>query len=360
MYASLYSLTVAEYIWIDGTGELRSKTRLLKTCGRFYDCEEIPEWNYDGSSTFQATTDGNTEIILKPRRCYKNPLRTSSKTNNVLVLCDTYDISNNPIPTNYRYYAKEIFDQDYELQKEPWFGLEQEYYMMSNKDYRFYSPNTSKYAPNRSTMDENYTCKEGEHYCGAKVNHIQRKIAEEHIDACINAGIIISGLNSEVAVGQWEFQIGPCIGIQAGDDLYVARYLLDRIAEKYEHKIIYHPKPFKEESGSGCHVNFSTKDTREENGLTTIYNYIEKLEKKHVEHKLFFGSNNEKRLTGKYETADHNTFTWGIGTRNTSIRIGNQTFHEKMGYFEDRRPGANIEPYIVTSQMFKTCCIDCD
>ena len=350
-------MSVIEYLWIDGYGEFRSKTRVSPTSGCILSYQDIPNWNYDGSSTFQASSDGNTEIILKPCRLYKNPLRDNNQNiNHLIVLCDTYDISNNPIETNTRFHAKSIFDKDNQLHKEPWFGLEQEYYMLTNDDYNWWIPNGKHGLQHPSKFS--YRVPKGKHYCGVSLYKTERKIAEEHLNACIVAGITISGLNSEVENNQWEFQIGPCEGIQAGDDLYVARYLLDRIAEKYDYKILYHPKPDEGISGSGCHVNFSTNETRNENGIEYIYKYISKLQELHSSHKDKFGKHNEKRLTGKHETADHNVFTWGVGTRNTSIRIGNQTFIEKMGYFEDRRPGANIDPYIVTSQMFKACCID--
>lgn len=339
MYLSTNACTVAEYVWIDGHGKLRSKTRTLRTSGRHLSCEEIPIWNYDGSSTFQLSSDENTEIILKPCRAYTNPLRDIPKTNNIIVLCDTYDINNKDIPTNTRYNANLIFDKG--ADKEPWFGLEQEYYMVPH----FGQKNTSINLP------------EDKHYCGIGLDNTQRQIAEQHLTACIRAGITISGLNAEVSESQWEFQIGPCEGIKAGDDLYIARYLLERIAEKYNYNIEYNPKPYSDKSGSGCHVNFSTAETRDENGLVIINTYIERLINEHYNHMQNFGENNEHRLTGRHETSDYNIFTWGIGTRNTSVRIGNQTYNEKRGYFEDRRPGANIDPYIVTSQMFKACCL---
>lgn len=32
---------------------------------------------------------------------------------------------------------------------------------------------------------------------------------------------------------QWEFQVGPCLGISIGDDLWMARFLLHRISEEF-------------------------------------------------------------------------------------------------------------------------------
>jgi glutamine synthetase len=329
------SQTVAEYIWIDGHGNLRSKTRVLQQSSS----SNIPEWNYDGSSTFQAFETKDTEITLKPCAYYLNPLRTIPKCDSILVLCETYDSEGNPLPSNTRHEAKIIFNS--KIEEQPWFGLEQEYYMFIKH---------SKNSDNFILLDN--------HYCGTQLNSIQRKIAEEHLNACLAANINISGLNAEVSNNQWEFQIGPCTGIQAGDDLCIARYLLERIAEKYDFIISYHPKPYPCESGSGCHVNFSTASTRSENGLDIIHKYIDRLEKNHSKDILNYGMDNRKRLTGTHETASYDSFSWGIGTRNTSIRIGNTTFKEKMGYFEDRRPAANIDPYMATSQLFKTCCVD--
>ena len=328
---------VVEYIWIGGNGELRSKTRIINKI-EIIDIKEIPEWNYDGSSTNQissVTNDfPNTEIIIKPCFMCKNPLKKLNNT--YLVLCDTYDIYNNNIITNTRYSANNIFNSN-KIDIIPWFGLEQEYFFtVPYKEFE----------------------EQGRFYCGTYLNNIQRQIVEEHLDACLYAGLDISGINAEVAPNQWEFQIGPSIGISAGDQLYIARFLLERIAEKYNILISYYPKPFSELNGSGCHTNFSTTLTREYNGINIIYEYIKKLELKHSEHMSVYGIDNQKRLTGIHETAHFNKFSFGVGTRNTSIRIPTQTAENNCGYLEDRRPASNIDPYLVTSIIYKTCCLD--
>jgi glutamine synthetase len=333
MYLSK-SKTVCEYIWIGGKGELRSKTRVTK----IMNLSNIPEWNYDASSTGQAPSDGNTEGILKPVACYKNPLRKIDEYNSLLVLCETYDVNGNPLETNHRHNAKQIFDS--KLEEEPWYGLEQEYFINITKT---------------SDIDKHNNFY---HYCGLTKYKKERQIVEKHFSACLDAGLTISGINVEVADGQWEFQVGPCEGIKAGDDLIVARYLLERIAEEFDATIDFRPKPSVEANGSGCHTNFSTKTMRGENGLKEIYNAIDKLSTRHEEHIKFYGKENELRLTGHHETASYTTFSWGKGTRNTSIRIPNQVVKDNCGYFEDRRPAANIDPYLVTSKIFETCCIE--
>lgn len=72
-----------------------------------------------------------------------------------------------------------------------------------------------------------------------------RDIVEAHYRACLYAGINISGVNAEVAPGQFEYQVGPCEGISMGDELWMARYLLDRVAEDFGIVVSIHPKPVK-------------------------------------------------------------------------------------------------------------------
>ena len=329
-------MTILEYIWIGGNGEIRSKTRVSNIA--ISKNIDMPYWNYDGSSTEQADSNSNTEVILKPCKLFKNPLIIDNASNHYLVLCETYDTDLNPLSTNHRYNDNKLFEMNLSL--EPWFGLEQEYFMIHKGETGI------------------NLCSEGRYYCGTQLNHIERTIVEEHLQACLTAKINISGLNAEVAPRQWEFQIGPCEGIESGDHMIVARFLLERIAEKYSVQIVYTPKLYKILNGSGCHANFSTGITRSDNGIEEIYKCMAKLEKKHIEHIQVYGKNNENRLTGIHETSSINNFTFGVGTRNTSVRIPNQVFKDGCGYFEDRRPAANIDPYQVTSIIFKTCCLD--
>ena len=319
-------MNICEYIWLDGKGQIRSKTRCLTEDNLLQQ-----EWNYDASSTYQASSDGDTEGMLKPCKIYKNSL-VSNKYNNYIILCDTYDIYDNPLKENYRQAALEIFNSKKE--EIPWFGLEQEYFILHN----------------------NHTTRKVDHYC--RGNNVKEKlIAEQHLEACLDAGLQISGLNAEVADSQWEFQIGPCEGINAADELIVARYLLEQIANKYMTTISYCPKLFLGVNGSGCHTNFSTQKMREPGGISEIYSAIDKLKETHETHMECYGEDNRMRLTGLHETANYDTFSYGIGTRNTSIRIPNLVNKNKFGYFEDRRPAANMDPYRVTSIIFKTCCL---
>jgi len=333
------TIVVCEYLWIGGEGELRSKTRVFKTDEV---CLEgnlvVPNWNYDGSSTKQAPSDGNTEVILKPHSIFPDPFRKGEKSECYIVLCDTYEPNGKPLPTNHRCNAEKIFNAS--VDEIPWFGLEQEYFILLNS--------TDK-ASRILALD-------ARHYCGQS-SRIERAIVEKHMHACLYAGLTISGINAEVSEDQWEFQIGPSTGIRAADQLVVARYLLERVAELYNAGISYYPKPSSLINGSGCHINFSTASMRAPGGLKVIESCMPKLEKRHKEHIAVYGEHNELRLTGKHETSDINKFSFGVGTRNTSVRIPTQTAKDGFGYFEDRRPASNIDPYKATSIVFKTCCL---
>jgi glutamine synthetase len=318
---------IFEYVWLDYDNNFRSKLRVM-------DEDTKAEWNFDGSSTGQATTE-SSEVILKVVATYNHPFLDGK-----LYLCATYDLNYKPLSNNYYDFANDIFLKNILL--EPWFGLEQEYFMF-NKEL---------------IINNNININSNIYYC-SPINQDQDevKISIEHLEACIKAGIKISGINAEVVQHQWEFQIGPVEGIDAGNQLMIARYLLNRIAAKYNKIINYHPKPINDVNGSGCHINFSTAPMREENGLEYINNAIEKLKDKHSYHMEHYGKDNQMRMTGHHETASFDKFTWGVGSRNTSIRIGYDTYKNKKGYFEDRRPASNIDPYLATSIIFKTCCL---
>ena len=347
MMNSLY--IIAEYIWIDANKKFRSKTKIIRPSPHdiqnknYSHFSAYPKWDYDGSSTGQA--DGKkSEITLVPVFVCDNPLLHVSSIgehtySSNLVLCETYNQDGKPTSTNRRYSAEPLF----EIYKEekPWFGLEQEYFILDKR---------IETTPHHLLFYETT-----EHYCGIGRDIEYRKIAEEHMTACIKAGITISGINAEVSKNQWEFQIGPSEGILAADELMIARFLLERIAEKYETTISYEPNPFTHINGSGCHTNFSTLKMRtpskDNTGLKEIRRVIDVLEKSHAEDIKHYGVSNELRLSGNHETSSYDTFTWGVGDRGVSVRINNGTHNAGYGYFEDRRPAANMDPYLVTAML---------
>ena len=290
-------------------------------------------------------------------------------TNNYLILCDTYNIDENnfniiPTQTNNHHNAKKIFENEIIKEADCWFGIEQEYFIVdpvTDKVVGFGEINKSLNIIN----NKEYKKKQGPFYCGVGASNIfGRKIAELHMVTCLEYGLKISGINAEVAYGQWEYQIGPLNGLEVSHQLHLSRFILMRIAEDHGYDITFEPKPifYKNWNGSGCHTNFSTRLMREgneyKNGIEFIYDAMKKLETKHKEHILVYGSGNELRLTGENETSSIEYFSWGIGKRNTSVRIGNNVYLNQCGYFEDRRPSSNMDPYLVTSKLVQTILLD--
>lgn len=346
-----------EYVWIGGKNihngcpfTLRSKTRVVES-DSVDSADSLPIWNYDGSSTGQAVTN-NSEVLIVPRTLFNDPFRGG---NNKIVLCDTYLSSRDkegnliPHPTNTRYKANEVFSKN--LYSEPWYGIEQEFFLMNNDKGRPLGfPLNHALCP----------LSQGQYYCSAgSKNAIGRKIADEMLDKSLEAGIKVSGMNGEVAPGQWEIQVGPCTGIDAGDQVWMLRYIMERVTEKYNCHISLHPKPIGGDwNGSGCHTNYSTKNMREEGGYEHILEAINKLQSKHKEHLDVYGEGNELRLTGKCETSSIDKFTYGVADRSASIRIPSDAFREKKGYFEDRRPSSLMDPYLVTAKLFETTVVN--
>jgi glutamine synthetase len=330
-----------EYIWIGGNKELRSKTKIIKS--EFpLKLEDLPIWNYDGSSTEQASGH-NSEVLIKPCRIYKDPY--STRVNDIFCICDTFFPNNHQHNTNTRFVAEQIFKNKPEL--EPMFGIEQEFFAIhleTQKPIGF--PFIGLPNP------------QGQYYCsvGAE-NAFGRDFFEEAETMCLDAGISLTGKNYEVCPGQMEMQVCN-IGIAAADDIIMLRYILAKTGEKYNIKIDISPKPVKGDwNGSGCHVNFSTKPMRDENGYDIIIDAIQKLKEKHSEHIELYGDGNAERLTGLHETSDISKFSFGVADRSASIRIPRETEQNNCGYFEDRRPSSNCDPYLVTSKIFETCCL---
>ena len=323
--------TLVDYVWLGGQLELRSKTRVLylKTAATLVD---IPDWNYDGSSTKQSDV-GNSEILLKPRRIFRCPFRP----NGLIVMCDTYQRrsgDSEPTPTNHRAESAKVFEQYSNM--ECWFGIEQEY---------FITDSTTNYPVGYQDFQE-----QGPYYCSVGSQRaFCRQLSDAHLNACILAGIDICGTNAEVAPGQWEYQIGIVKdGLDACDQLWISRYILEKLTESFPNLTInWHPKPYSDLNGSGCHVNFSTRHTRASYGIDKIEDIFRILQSNHARDMKVYGLDNHLRMTGQHETSDFTEFTWGYGSRTTSARIGYETEMKAQGYFEDRRPASNMDPYLV-------------
>ncbi|KAF0720444.1 Aste57867_321 [Aphanomyces stellatus] len=336
------SFIQAEYVWIGGSGnDLRCKTRTLDKAPS--SPADLPIWNFDGSSTGQAPGE-DSEVLIKPAAIFKDPFRGGK---HILVLCDCYRPDMTPIPTNTRHDAARVMKAV--AAHEPWFGIEQEYTLFEADQHTPYGwPKGGFPGP------------QGPYYCGAGAHSaFGRLIADAHYRACLYAGVRVSGINAEVMPGQWEYQVGPCTGIDSGDQLWISRYIMLRVCEDFGVFVSFDPKPIPGDwNGAGCHTNVSTQIMRADGGMAHIISALEKMKLKHKVHIAVYGQGNERRLTGRHETASIDQFSYGVANRGASIRIPRSTEADNKGYFEDRRPASNMDPYVVTSRIMKTIILD--
>ncbi len=325
-----------EYIWLDGyqpTQSLRSKTKVVTDfSGKV---EDAPLWAFDGSSTEQAP-GGSSDCLLKPVYVVPDPGRLGD---GYLVMSEVLDHEGKPHRTNGR---ATIRDNDNDF----WFGFEQE--------YTIWDPVTEK--PIGFPV-EGFPGPQGPYYCS--VGHgkaVGRDIVEEHLELCLQAGLNVEGINAEVMMGQWEFQIFAKGAKEAGDQVWLARYLLERVAEKYEMSINWHCKPVAGDwNGSGMHANFSNTLLRT-CGSKEVYDAVcRAFEPRIKDHIDVYGADNDQRLTGLHETQSIDKFSYGVSDRGASIRIPIGTVENGWkGWLEDRRPASNADPYMVASAIITT------
>lgn len=325
-----------EYIWLDGykpTQSLRSKTKIVSDfSGKLEDC---PEWSFDGSSTEQA--DGSSsDCLLKPVFIVPDP----AVKNGYLVMTEVLNADSSAHESNGR---ATIDDEDDDF----WFGFEQEYFI--------WDPSTDKPI---GFPAGGFPGPQGPYYCGVGGQNVfGREIKDEHLDLCLEAGLNVEGTNGEVAAGQWEFQIFAKGAKSAGDQIWVGRYLLERLVEKYGLSIDWHPKPLGalDWNGSGMHANFSNTLIRTAGSQAKIEEVCEAFRSVVDEHIAVYGADNDQRLTGLHETAAITDFSYGVSDRGASIRIPVYTANNGWsGYLEDRRPASNADPYKVAARIIKT------
>ncbi len=340
-------LNQAEYIWLDGTEptqELRSKTRILDTEG--ITLEDFPEWAFDGSSTAQSPGE-NSDLVLKPVSFVDDPIRGEG---NYLVMCEVFTPDGEAHPTNHRATLRSVLDAG-GSELGAWFGFEQEYTLFEG-------------SRPLGWPEVGYPAPQGPFYCGVGSDKVYgREIVEAHTALCLKAGLMIFGTNAEVMPGQWEFQMGyrgvegeSADPLTVTDHLWFARWLLNRVGEDFGVAINYEVKPVKGDwNGAGAHTNFSTTRMRHpETGAETIENAVAALKEKHGEHIAVYGAHLEERLTGLHETCSITEFKSGTSDRGASIRIPLAVAKKGYGYIEDRRPGANCNPYQVAYMLVKT------
>lgn len=345
------NLSQVTYIWIDGTSPtqtLRSKVKIVPSNKNHLTARDLPQWNFDGSSTYQAVGH-DSDLTLQPVCVVDDPILGPG---NYLALCEVLNPDGTPHISNKRARLVQLMAQGAKEQ-DPWIGFEQEYTL-----FRGQQP--------LGWPERGYPAPQGPFYCGVGADEVfGRHLVEEHAQACLDAGIMLYGTNAEVMPGQWEFQIGyrgvdgeNADPVNVSDHLWLARWLLYRLGEEYDITAKLHPKPVKGDwNGAGKHTNFSTKAMRSpKTGMDAIKKAINALEMRHNDHIAVYGHDLEQRLTGKHETAHISQFASGIGNRGASIRIPGPVATKGYGYIEDRRPGANANPYEVAAILVETIC----
>src|SRR5215217_3930879 len=327
-----------EYIWLDGyspTPNLRGKTQ-IKDFPAFPTLDQLPLWGFDGSSTLQAEGH-SSDCVLKPVAIYPD----GGRTNGVLVMCEVMmPDGETPHVSNKR--ATILDDEG------AWFGFEQEYF--------FYKDGRPLGFPSSG-----YPAPQGPYYTGVgykNVGSVARKMVEEHLDLCLAAGINHEGINAEVAKGQWEFQIFGKGSKTAADQVWMARYLMMRLCEKYQVDVNWHCKPLGKDvdwNGSGMHSNFSTKHMREVGGKEYFEALMCAFDKYKNEHIAVYGPENHLRLTGLHETQSIDKFNYGVANRGASVRVPHSFVNNAYrGYLEDRRPNSQGDPYKIASRILQT------
>ena len=326
-----------EYIWLDGyqpVPNLRSKTKIAEF-DEMPTVEELPIWNFDGSSTRQAE-GSNSDCLLQPVAIFPDPVRA----NGMLVMCEVLMPDGTPHPSNTRA----------SIPDDPgtWFGFEQEYFL-----YKDGAP--------LGFPREGFPPPQGEYYTGVgykNVGDVARTIVDAHIDLCLEAGINLEGINAEVAKGQWEFQIFGKGSKQAADEVWIARYLLVRLCETHGVDVNFHPKPLGVEhdwNGSGMHTNFSTEHLREVGGEDYFLELMNAFDAYKDEHIAVYGPDNHMRLTGLHETQAMDKFNYGVADRGASVRIPHSFIASGYrGYLEDRRPNSLGDPYQIAGRILQT------
>lgn len=350
--AAIPEVSKVTYIWMDGATprKLRCKELIIARPTGKVTIDLFPNWGFDGSSTYQAQGK-DSDLVLKPVYFIRDPI---SSEHNFLVMCEVFMPDGvTPHETNSRAQLREVLTKKITEKFDPWIGFEQEYTLF-------------KGSKPMGWPEGGYPAPQGPFYCGVGSDEaFGRELVDKHTEACTRAGLMICGTNAEVMPGQWEFQIGyrnisgeSADPLTVSDQLWLARWLIYRLSEEFGITVSLHPKPVRGDwNGAGKHTNFSTIQTRDpKTGMKAIEAAIKNLAAHHDEHIAAYGPDLALRLTGRHETAPMSQFSYGVANRGASVRIPRHVASKGYGYLEDRRPGANADPYEVSTVLLKSIC----
>jgi glutamine synthetase len=330
-----------EYVWLDGKEGmpgLRSKARYIKKSAvKDLYLSDIPRWTFDGGSTNQGTLEDSDKTLIPVKR-YSDPFHKGGH----IVLCEVLNHSSNT--RDELLHSSNTRDELRCLNTDGMLvGFEQEFTLMN--------PATGDPIGDcfgKDVLQERF-------YCGVgPMNQIGRWLMDEFEEKVVEAGVDLYGVNAEVMPGQWEFQISEQDPLDAADDLWMARYILERVAESRPIVVSYEPKPSPTMNGAGCHTNISTVSMMMPGRGPTPSMLTSMFKDDHKQFLMSCGEGTQQRLTGECETSNWEQFSVGVGDRGASIRIPKDVATSGSGYFEDRRPSANCDPYRVLTAIMNT------
>lgn len=334
----LQGQVLAEYIWLGGSGsDLRSKTKVLEK--RPTDIDGLPVLVVDGSVTGQATAE-NFEVYLTPRKIFSDPFRGSD---HVLVLCEAFvpaeagllcddESALKPHPSNNRVPCQAVMRLA--AASQPSFMIEQEFTVVEAQRCHMAGSCYDSSKPS---------------FCGAGSGIvIGRSLAEAHLRSCLHAGLKIDGVSPAGCEGAWAYKLGPCQGTDAADQLWISRYILLRLSERFDFAVSFDPRPCQSDwAGGSCVVEFSTRETRQPgSGIAAIQEQMARLQASHLSHMMAYGQGNMKRLLER-NSIEAIRFTCGFNNKKSSITIPRSTLINRCGCYVDRRPASNMDPYLV-------------
>ncbi|XP_022294671.2 glutamine synthetase-like [Crassostrea virginica] len=350
---------ILEYVFLNlSRTDILDQTRVVSAEPRTV--EDCPIWN--ANLWNRPDQVDSEEMILKPVAMFENPFL---KSPHKLVMCDVWVSHETPADFNTRVGLTKTLQRlerdsvtGYQPKQahEPWFGIEQEYCVINEDGVPVsYDPENFNYD---TLVMYNHV---GHRHC----KHIgsERELSSRHLMACLYAGLEIGGRVRENGPSQWEYQIGPCEGVSIGDHLYMSRYILHRLAEPFGVRVTFKPVPVPGlRMISGGHLNFSTYQMRQEGGIRFIRHAIEILshsyqEEMYKQYDPSADSANTQRMQS--QKTEHwiprvNEFTFGVGKKRlTTIRIPKLVDIQGCGYFEDRRPGSNLDPYAAADVLVR-------
>jgi len=338
---------LATYIWIDSTQEqLRQKTATLDSFPS--DVSELKIWNFDGSSTGQAS--GNySDVLLRPVAFFRDPFR---RGNHILVFCECLREDGNPHPNDARRPLAQTIESCQE--KDPLFVLEQQYTMLD-----------LKHRPLGWPQPSGFPSATGDSYCGIGADRsFGRDIAEAHISACLFAGVKIEGMRGGLMPGQWAFRIGPGSGVEVADHLWVARFILHQVAEQFGVVISIHPNPVAKISTSFLPVYLATKEIREEKGLKAAEEAAKRLRETHESYQEIFRREQGREFSIEFSRELSRDFSRDLSRDFSRADLDPRDLvrarevPESWGskYLEDGRPASNCDPYVLIQKIAETVC----